>query len=47
MEWSVLDWNEPSIAFYRRLGALPMDEWTNGTYRLEGDAVAGLATGPA
>jgi GNAT superfamily N-acetyltransferase len=35
MEWSVLDWNEPSIAFYRALGAVPMDEWTN--YRLAGD----------
>jgi GNAT superfamily N-acetyltransferase len=28
MEWSVLDWNTPSIAFYRGLGAVPMDEWT-------------------
>ena len=32
LEWSVLDWNEPSIAFYRSLGAAAMDEWT--TYRL-------------
>ena len=33
MEWSVLDWNEPAIAFYRSLGAEPMDEWT--TWRIE------------
>src|SRR5438270_3078018 len=32
MEWSVLDWNEPSIRFYKSLGAAPMDEWT--MYRL-------------
>ncbi len=42
LEWSVLDWNEPSIGFYRALGATPMDEWT--TYRLTGDALHGLAT---
>lgn len=41
-EWSVLDWNEPSIAFYRALGAVPMDEWT--TYRVAGDALVNLAT---
>jgi GNAT superfamily N-acetyltransferase len=41
LEWSVLDWNEPSIAFYRALGALPMDDWT--TYRLTGNALATLA----
>jgi GNAT superfamily N-acetyltransferase len=40
-EWSVLDWNEPSIAFYRALGAVPMDEWT--TYRVTGDALMRLA----
>ncbi len=28
MEWSVLDWNTPSIEFYKSLGAKPMDEWT-------------------
>lgn len=33
-EWWCLDWNEPSIAFYKRMGAKPMDEWT--VYRLEG-----------
>ena len=41
MEWSVLDWNAPSIEFYRRLGARPMDEWT--TFRLTGDALTRLA----
>ncbi len=29
LEWAVLDWNEPSIGFYRSLGAVPMDEWTD------------------
>jgi GNAT superfamily N-acetyltransferase len=37
LEWSVLDWNAPSIAFYRAIGAEPMDEWT--TFRLEGAAL--------
>ena len=41
-EWSVLDWNEPAIAFYRRLGAVGMDEWT--VQRLEGDALRALAS---
>jgi GNAT superfamily N-acetyltransferase len=41
LEWSVLDWNEPSIAFYRSLGAAPMDEWT--VYRLTRAALATLA----
>ena len=40
-EWSVLDWNEPAIAAYRRAGAVPMDEWT--VYRLTGDALKRLA----
>ncbi|WP_055566470.1 GNAT family N-acetyltransferase [Streptomyces atriruber] len=40
LEWSVLDWNEPSINFYRSLGALPQDEWT--VYRLTDDALARL-----
>ncbi|MFI6089380.1 GNAT family N-acetyltransferase [Streptomyces sp. NPDC051218] len=40
LEWSVLDWNEPSINFYRSLGALPQDEWT--VYRLTDGALAGL-----
>jgi GNAT superfamily N-acetyltransferase len=42
LEWSVLDWNEPSIGFYKSLGAVPMDEWT--VFRLTGDALNGLAT---
>ncbi len=40
LEWSVLDWNEPSIAFYERLGARRMEQWTN--CRLEGDALSRL-----
>lgn len=36
-EWWVLNWNEPSIAFYESLGAVAMDEWT--VYRLSGDAL--------
>jgi GNAT superfamily N-acetyltransferase len=45
LEWAVLDWNEPSIGFYRSLGAVPMDEWT--VFRLTGDALALLAGGAA
>jgi GNAT superfamily N-acetyltransferase len=41
LEWSVLDWNEPSIAFYRAAGAVPMDEWT--VFRLTDDALAAFA----
>lgn len=41
MEWSCLDWNKPSIAFYQQLGARPMDQWT--IYRLEGEDLANLA----
>jgi GNAT superfamily N-acetyltransferase len=41
VEWSVLNWNEPSINFYKKLGAIPMDEWTS--YRLTGKALAHLA----
>jgi GNAT superfamily N-acetyltransferase len=37
VEWSVLDWNEPSIGFYKSLGAVAMDEWT--TMRLTGEAL--------
>ena len=44
MEWAVLDWNEPAIQFYRKLGAQPMDEWT--VFRLTKDGIARLA-GPA
>lgn len=41
LEWTVLDWNAPSIAFYRSIGAEPMDEWT--TQRISGAAMAALA----
>ena len=41
LEWSVLDWNAPSIEFYRSLGAVPLDDWT--AYRLTGDALTHLA----
>ena len=41
LEWSVLDWNEPAIQFYKSLGAVPMDEWTG--YRVTGDALTALA----
>ncbi|WP_437678346.1 N-acetyltransferase family protein [Sorangium sp. So ce131] len=43
LEWSVLDWNEPAIGFYRSLGATPMAEWT--VHRLTGDALERLARG--
>lgn len=41
LDWAVLDWNEPSIGFYRSLGAVALDEWT--TYRLAGEALERLA----
>jgi GNAT superfamily N-acetyltransferase len=41
LEWSVLDWNEPSINFYKALGARPKDEWT--VFRLTGEALDKLA----
>ena len=41
LEWWCLDWNRPSIDFYRSLGAQPMDDWT--TYRLTGDTLDQLA----
>jgi len=41
-EWTVLDWNEPAIGFYRSLGVTPMSEWT--TQRLTGDALTALAS---
>jgi GNAT superfamily N-acetyltransferase len=40
LEWAVLDWNAPAIGFYKKLGALPLDDWT--TYRVAGDALAKL-----
>ncbi|NCD34366.1 MAG: GNAT family N-acetyltransferase [Spartobacteria bacterium] len=42
LEWSVLDWNQPAIDFYRSQGAIPMDEWT--VFRVTGTALALLAT---
>ena len=41
LEWSVLDWNTPSIAFYRSLGAVSMDDWTG--FRLTGETLTALA----
>jgi GNAT superfamily N-acetyltransferase len=41
VEWEVLNWNEPSIRFYRSLGAVPKDAWT--MYRLSGEALHKLA----
>jgi GNAT superfamily N-acetyltransferase len=41
MEWAVLDWNEPAIQFYRKLGGNPMHEWT--VFRLTRDEIANLA----
>jgi GNAT superfamily N-acetyltransferase len=42
VEWSVLNWNELAIGFYKALGAKPMDEWT--VFRLTGDALRRLGT---
>ncbi len=42
LEWSVLDWNQRAIAFYKSLGAVPMSEWT--IYRVTGDALARLGS---
>ena len=42
-EWAVLDWNEPAIEFYKRLGAVPMSEWT--IFRVTGKALDRLADG--
>ena len=41
LEWSVLDWNEPAINFYKQLGATPMSEWT--VYRMTGESLRKLA----
>ena len=43
-EWAVLDWNEPAIQFYRKLGAVAMDDWT--VQRVSGDALRALAQVP-
>ncbi|HEY8750200.1 MAG TPA: GNAT family N-acetyltransferase [Tepidisphaeraceae bacterium] len=41
LEWAVLDWNTPAIGFYKKLGAVPMDDWT--VFRIAGDALTHLA----
>ena len=41
MEWAVLDWNEPAIEFYKKIGAQPLDEWK--IFRLTRDGIARLA----
>ena len=41
LEWTVLDWNTPSIEFYKSLGAKPMNEWT--VFRLDKDGIENLA----
>jgi GNAT superfamily N-acetyltransferase len=41
LEWSVLDWNEPAVKFYEKLGAVPMSEWT--VFRLAGENLTRLA----
>ena len=45
LEWWVLDWNEPALQFYRSLGAIGMDEWTQ--YRLTGPSLDALGSPPA
>ncbi len=45
LEWSVLDWNESAIGFYRSVGAAAMDGWT--VYRVSGEALESLASGAA
>ncbi len=41
MEWAVLDWNELGTGFYKKLGAVPLDDWT--IFRLTGESIARLA----
>lgn len=42
LEWSVLDWNQPAIDFYKSIGAAPQDEWVR--YRMEGDVLTDFAS---
>jgi GNAT superfamily N-acetyltransferase len=42
-EWAVLDWNTPAIDFYKRLGAVPMHDWT--VFRVTGEALRRLGAG--
>lgn len=41
LEWAVLDWNQPAIEFYKKLGAVPMHDWT--VFRVTGEALEALA----
>jgi GNAT superfamily N-acetyltransferase len=41
LEWAVLDWNQPAIDFYKKLGAVPMSDWT--VFRVTGESLAKLA----
>lgn len=41
IDWTVLDWNDPALRFYRALGAVPLDDWT--LFRLSGDALQRVA----
>ena len=41
LDWACLDWNQPSIDFYRSLGAIPLNDWT--TYRVTGDTLTKMA----
>ncbi len=41
LEWACLNWNEPSIQFYKQMGGVPMNEWT--VYRLQGEALHNMA----
>lgn len=41
LDWACLDWNEPSIVFYKEMGAIPMDDWT--VYRVQGETLKKLA----
>ncbi|HEY0289396.1 MAG TPA: GNAT family N-acetyltransferase [Pseudomonas sp.] len=43
LEWSVLDWNQPAIDFYKSIGAEPQDEWVR--YRMEGETLSDFAVG--
>jgi GNAT superfamily N-acetyltransferase len=43
LEWAALDWNAPAIGFYRKLGAVPMSDWT--TFRVTGETLEKLAAG--
>ena len=43
LEWACLDWNEPSIEFYKSLGAVPMDDWT--VYRADGETMRKMVAG--